>query len=73
MMLQIKPVNQTMYKVYADREYLLQCEMSGKVTVYAATHICESRVLTEKSYEYIHIYPSLDNALHCIYEWSEKH
>lgn len=68
MMLQIKPINQTAYKVYADKEYLLQVQMCGKVEMYVATHICESRELTEKSYMYIHTYVSLDNALRCIFE-----
>lgn len=36
--------------------------------MYVATHICESRELTEKSYMYIHTYDSLDNALRCIFE-----
>lgn len=71
MILQIKPLNQTAYKVYADNEYLLQIEMTGEATMYKATHICESEVLTEKSYEYIRTFPSLDYALHIIYDWSE--
>lgn len=67
-MLQIKPINQTAYKVYADKEYLLQVDMSGKVAMYEATHICESYTLTEKSYMYIHTFSSLDNALRSIFE-----
>lgn len=64
MMLQIKPINQTTYKVFADKEYLLQIEMSGKVTMFEY----KRENLVEKCYNYIHTFASLDNALRSIWE-----
>lgn len=68
MMLQIKPVNQTTYKVFADKEYLLQVEMSGKVTMFEYKSSNEGEYWSEKQYNYIHTFASLDNALRSIYE-----
>ena len=67
MMLQIKPINQTTYKVFADKEYLLQVEMSGKVTMYEYKHENLGVNWSEKCYNYIYTFASLDNALRSIW------
>ena len=68
MMLQIKPINQTTYKVFADREYLLQVAMSGKVTMFEYKRENLGTYWSEKCYNYLHTFASLDNALRSIYE-----
>lgn len=72
MMLQIKPVNQTTYKVIADKVYLLQIEFSGKVTLFEYEHCSENAHWSEKCYNYLHTFTSLDNALRSIYEKGVK-
>ena len=67
-MLQLKPIDQTHYKVYTDREYLIVMQFGGKAELYVCDGIKDYKYETHKHYTYLHTYNSLDNLLHCLYE-----
>ena len=67
-MLQLKPIDQLHYKVYADKEYLIVMQFGGEAELYVCDGIKDNKYETYKQYNYIHTYASLDNLLHCLYE-----
>lgn len=67
-MLQLKPIDQTHYKIYADREYLIVMHFDGEAELWVCDDITEDNISSYKHYAYLHIYNSLDSLLHCLYE-----
>lgn len=67
-MLQLKPIDQMHYKIYADKEYLIIMQFSGKAELYVCDDITEDNISTHKYYNYVHTYTTLDSLLHCLYE-----
>ena len=66
-MIQIKPIDQMHYKIYADKEYLVSMQFNGKAELYVCDDTDENYVGTYKHYTYLYTYSSLDNLLHCVY------
>ena len=67
-MLQLRPIDQIRYKVYSDKEYLIEMQFDRKASLYACDGIKEDCKETFKHYTFLHTYSSLDNLLHCLYE-----